>query len=93
MLGNFSPRLLRPEELPPDTVIVDAAEAALTLEGRRKLLRSTGDTTTGTEDAFVRHIKQGMDNAADEDEASATFAVEAKISQQVKPNLFYFSSI
>lgn len=62
---------------------MDAAEATLTLEGRRKLLQKTGSASTGTEDAFVQHVKKKMDQAADEDEASATFAVEAKISQQV----------
>ncbi|XP_039253624.2 splicing factor Cactin-like [Styela clava] len=81
--GGFSPKLLRSGDIPPDTIIIDAAEAALTLEGRRKLLKKTGDASTGTEDAFVRHVKEGMDNAADEDEAGATFAVEAQISQQV----------
>lgn len=81
--GSFSPKFLRPEDIPLDTIIIDAAEAALTLEGRRKLLKKTGDASTGTEDAFVRHVKEGMDNAADEDEAGATFAVEAQISQQV----------
>lgn len=80
---NFSPPRLVIDELPPDAVIIDAAEAAMTLEGRRKLLKKTGDASTGTEDAFVRHVKEGMDNAADEDTAGATFAVEAQISQQV----------
>ena len=76
--GSYSPRLLHGKDLPPDAVIIDAEEDALTVEGKRKLLTRTGDAGTGQEDAFVRIAQEGMDK-----QEEATFAVEAPIAQQV----------
>merc|ERR1712136_245757 len=77
--GRYSPRLIQVSDLPPDTVIVDAAEDAMTIEGRRRLLSKTGDTSgTGQEDHFIRRAREGMDT-----QEEATFSVEAPIANQV----------
>ena len=60
-------------------MIVDAAEDAMTIEGRRRLLSKTGDTSgTGQEDHFIRRAREGMDT-----QEEATFSVEAPIANQV----------
>ena len=78
MLGSYSPRLMQGKDLPPDVVIINAAEDQLTMDGKRRLLSKTGATTSGQEDAFIKRAKEGMDT-----QEEATFAVEAPINQQV----------
>ncbi|XP_064461461.1 splicing factor Cactin-like [Ornithodoros turicata] len=76
--GGYSPKLLRPEDLEPATILIDTVEDNERLEYARRQLIGTGkvqDMVTQEERAFEVEARKGMDN----DEAS--FSVESPVDK------------
>lgn len=78
--GSYSPRLLRPEELEPGTLLIDAEDDEKRLEFLRQQLMGTGRIQnlgeTEAEQAFQQEARRGMDG----DEAS--FSVESPLQDK-----------
>ncbi|KAH9383765.1 hypothetical protein HPB48_025535 [Haemaphysalis longicornis] len=78
--GGYSPRLLRPEELEPGTLLIDAEDDEKRLEFLRQQLMGTGRIQnlgeTEAEQAFQQEARRGMDG----DEAS--FSVESPLQDK-----------
>ncbi|XP_064424401.1 splicing factor Cactin isoform X2 [Latimeria chalumnae] len=72
--GRYSPRLLKPQDLPIDAHVVEPEEDLQRLVLSRKQLQVTGDASESAEDVFVRKAKEGM--GGDE----AQFSVEVPVT-------------
>jgi hypothetical protein len=72
--GGYSPRLIRPVDLPPDTIIFDAEDDLKRLEFARHQVLVTGQLQKDEDEELIRRAQEGMN--AEECQFSVEFPVK-----------------
>lgn len=72
--GSYSPRLIRASDLPPDTIVFDAADDIKRLEFARHQILVTGQLQKDEEEELIRRAQVGMN--AEECQFSVEFPVK-----------------